>query len=93
MDREWTDKRMDDFATGVDRRFDQVDKRFDRFEASVDRRFDQADALEKERFAAVHAELAVVSKKTDKVIWILISGFGSILATTVGAVVIKVFLG
>ena len=43
MDREWTDKRMDDFAKSVDHRFDQVDHRFDRFERSVDRRFDKVD--------------------------------------------------
>jgi muramoyltetrapeptide carboxypeptidase LdcA involved in peptidoglycan recycling len=98
MDREWTDKRMDDFAGGVDRRFDEVDRRFDgldrrfdRFEADVkdrfakvDRQFDKADALEKERFAAVHAELAVASKKADKMIWTLIGGFVSVLATVVG---------
>jgi hypothetical protein len=107
MDREWTDKRMDDFVGGVDRRFDQVDERFDRFEADikdrfaeVDRqferaevvtkeRFDEADALEKERFAAVHGELAVASKKTDKMIWTLVGGFVSLLATVVG----KILLG
>ena len=37
MDRDWTDKRMDDFAKGVDRRFDQVDRRLDRVEAKLDR--------------------------------------------------------
>jgi uncharacterized protein YukE len=37
MDREWTDKRMDDFAKGVDRRFDQVDSRLDRVEGKLDR--------------------------------------------------------
>jgi len=100
MDHEWTDKRMDDFAGGVDRRFDQVDERFDRFEADVkDRferaevvtkeRFDKADDLEKERFATVHAELAVASKKTDKMIWTLVAGFVSLVATFVG----KILLG
>jgi len=107
MDHEWTDKRMDDFAGGVDRRFDQVDERFDRFEADVkdrfadvDRqferaevvtkeRFEKADDLEKERFATVHAELAVASKKTDKMIWTLVAGFVSLVATFVG----KILLG
>jgi hypothetical protein len=42
-DRDWTDKRTDDLARGVDRRFDQVDERFDRFEGDVDRRFDKVD--------------------------------------------------
>jgi hypothetical protein len=58
--------RLGRFEANVDRRFDKVDERFDRFEGEVDRRFDKADvatkesfdkaiALEKERFAAVHA--------------------------------------
>jgi hypothetical protein len=44
MDREWTDKRMDDFAGRVDRfeanvdaRFDKVDRRFDKIDAKLDR--------------------------------------------------------
>jgi len=87
--------RLGRFEANVDRRFDKVDERFDRFEADVDRRFDlaevatkerfdMADALEKERFEAVHAELAVASKKTDKLIWVLASGFVTILAAVVG---------
>jgi archaellum component FlaC len=46
MREAWTDERLDDFATNVDKRFDQVDKRFEqvdkRFE-QVDKRFDQVD--------------------------------------------------
>jgi acyl carrier protein phosphodiesterase len=42
---DWTDKRMDDFAKGVDRRFDAVDQRFD----AVDQRFDAVD----QRFDAI----------------------------------------
>jgi hypothetical protein len=43
MDREWTDKRVDDFADRDDRfeanvgkRFDKVDERFDKLEAKFD---------------------------------------------------------
>ncbi|MFT3866243.1 MAG: hypothetical protein QM729_18435 [Solirubrobacterales bacterium] len=43
MDRDWTDKRMDDFSDrvdrfekNVDRRFDKVDDRFDRLQGKVD---------------------------------------------------------
>lgn len=64
MDREWTDKRIDDLAQGVDRRFDQVDERFDRFERRVDQRFDKVDARfdrfegeVKDRFDRVEAEV------------------------------------
>jgi hypothetical protein len=35
----WTDARLDDFATHVDRRFDEVDRRLDK----VDRRLDKID--------------------------------------------------
>jgi hypothetical protein len=103
MDRDWTDKRMDDFAdrvgrfeANVDRRFDKVDERFDKVDERFDKvdvvtkeRFEEADALEKERFAAVHAELAVASRKADKVNWTLIGGVATILATSVG----KILLG
>lgn len=56
MDREWTDKRMDDFARGVDRRFDEVDRRFnevDRRFTEVDRRFDKVDS----RFDRIESKL------------------------------------
>ncbi len=50
MDREWTDKRMDDFADRVGRfegdvkeRFDKVDEHFDRFESSVENGFDRVE--------------------------------------------------
>ena len=103
MNREWTDKRIDDFAdradrfeANIDRRFGKVDQRFDRFEGDVNRRFDKvdkwfdkADAVENERFAGVHAELATVSSKMDKMNRRVMSG----LITLVGAVIIKVFLG
>ncbi len=92
MDREWTDKRTDDLADRVGRfeadvkdRFDKVDARFDK----VDERFDRADAVEGARFAAVHAELATVSAKMDRMNRRVTSG----LVTVVGAVIIKVFLG
>jgi uncharacterized membrane protein len=96
MDREWTDKRLDDLADrvgrfegNVDRRFDKVDDRFEKAEVVTKERFEKADALEKERFAAVHAELAVASKKADKMNWTLIGGVATILATSVG----KILLG
>ena len=44
MDREWTDKRMDDFADRVGRfeadvkdRFDKVDLRFDKLDSKLDK--------------------------------------------------------
>lgn len=78
MDREWTDKRMDDFVKGVDHRFDEVGERFDRFEGSVDRRFDKVDR-----------QFEKLDTKIDKMSRRLTTG----LVTIVGAVIIKVFLG
>jgi hypothetical protein len=39
MRESWTDARLDDFRTEVDRRFDEVYRRFD----EVDRRFDKVE--------------------------------------------------
>jgi hypothetical protein len=35
MRESWTDARLDDFRTDVDRRFDEVDKRFDKVEGEI----------------------------------------------------------
>jgi hypothetical protein len=39
----WTDSRLDDFAVGVDRRFDAVDRRFDLLEGRMEAGFDRLD--------------------------------------------------
>ncbi len=39
MRESWTDARLDDFRTDVDRRFDEVARRFDK----VDQRFDKVE--------------------------------------------------
>jgi hypothetical protein len=44
MERNPTDKRIDDLSGRVDRFEDKVDRRFERFEDSVDARFDKVDA-------------------------------------------------
>jgi len=36
MDRDWTDKRMDDFASRVDRFEANVNRKFDKLESKVD---------------------------------------------------------
>ena len=60
MDREWTDKRMDDFADRVGRfegdvkdRFDKVDERFDRVEGRI-------DSLHRSIYGTTAAVLAVL---------------------------------
>jgi hypothetical protein len=35
MRESWTDARLDDFRSEVDRRFDEVDKRFDKVEEEI----------------------------------------------------------
>jgi hypothetical protein len=50
MEREWTDKRMDDFAGRVGR-----------FEANVKERFDKVD----ERFDKVAADIKATSARSD----------------------------
>jgi hypothetical protein len=92
MDRDWTDKRMDDFADRVDRfernvdlRFDKVDQRFDK----VDQRFDKVEAEARRLSARSEAAIAVLGGKMDKMNRRLTGG----LITVVGAVIIKVFVG
>lgn len=43
----WNDDRLDEFATNVDKRFDQVDKRFDKVDRQFDRVNDRLDFLVK----------------------------------------------
>jgi len=43
MRESWTDKRLDDFATHVDQRFDAVDKRLDGLERRMDDGFTKFD--------------------------------------------------
>jgi hypothetical protein len=102
MDREWTDKRMDDFAGGVNRRFDEVDTRFDRVErrfdrfedqiekqfGKVDSRFGKVEADTKEGFAKNEAAIASLGEKMDKMSRKLMSG----MFTVVLAVILKLFV-
>jgi DNA anti-recombination protein RmuC len=81
MEDEWTDKRMNDFASRVSRFEGDVKERFDR----VDRQFDKVDA----RFDKVEADSKELGGKIDKMTRRLTGG----LITVVGAVIIRVFLG
>ena len=69
MDREWTDKRMDDFAGRVDR-----------FEANVDKRFDKVDAEVRAASARSDAQFDALGAKIDRLSyrmwtpWIAIAG-------------------
>lgn len=79
MDRDWTDKRMDDFAgrvdrfeASVDRRFDEVDRRFN----EVDRRFDEVD----KRFDKIDRRFERVDERFERADQIERERFGRIEA-------------
>lgn len=57
------EKRLDDFATQVDARFDAVDQRIDKFEYKTELRFAAID----ERFDRVDERLGSVDKRLDKI--------------------------
>jgi len=45
MRKSWTDERLDDFRTDVNRRFDEVDRRFDKVDHELRRINDRLDTL------------------------------------------------
>jgi len=61
MRQSWTDERLDDFRTDVDRRFDEVDRRFD----EVDERFDKVDKRFDEMNQRMDAGFARVDERLD----------------------------
>jgi hypothetical protein len=96
MDREWNDKRMDDFADrvdrfegNVDRRFDQVDRRFDKVEARAEERSAEVEANAKERSARSDAAIASLGEKIERMNRNLVSGFVTLFA----AVAAKFLIG
>lgn len=62
MEREsWTDERLDDLATGIDKRFDQVNQRFDRVEADIR----ELRSEVKQGFEAVNKRFEAIDQKFD----------------------------
>ncbi len=72
MRESWTDARLDDFRSEVDRRFGEVYRRFD----EVDRRFDKVD----KRFDKVEGEIGELRSEMK-------SGFESVNRTMVNGIV------
>lgn len=72
MRETWTDARLDDFRSDVNRRFEEVYRRFD----EVDRRFDKVD----ERFEKVEGEIKELRSEMK-------AGFESLHKTMVQGVV------
>lgn len=82
MDRDWTDKRIDDFRGEVNRRFEEVDRRFDKVDRrfdKVDAKFDKVEAAAKERSANSDAAIAALGTKLDKTHRWLMGGLGTIV--------------
>lgn len=100
MERNPTDKRIDDLSGRVDRfedkigqRFDKVDRRFERFEDNVDARFDtvltkdeftRAEKVQTIRFEFVAAQMAEIDARLDK--------WGKTMAGAVVAIAVGVIL-
>ncbi len=59
MTESWTDRRLDEFRSDVDHRFELVDQRFD----AVDQRFDAVD----QRFDAVDRKFEEVDRRFGRV--------------------------
>lgn len=77
MRESWTDERLDDFRSEVNRRFDEVYRRFDQ----VDKRFDKVDAelhRVNDRLDGLHRTLLQIAGGT---IATLIAGFAGVIAT------------
>jgi hypothetical protein len=72
----WTDERLDDLNTKVDRGFESVDRRFE----AVDRRFDAVD----KRFDRVETRIERLDDKFDALNRTLLSGFFVLIASMVG---------
>jgi phage shock protein A len=93
MERNPTDKRIDDLSGRVDRFEDKVDRRFERFEDKVDARFDTvltkdefatAEKVQTIRFEFIAAQMAEIDARLDK--------WGKTMAGAVVAIAVGVIL-
>ena len=76
MRQSWTDERLDDFRSDVNRRFDEVDRRFD----AVDRHFDAVERRMDSGFNKCEAELHRINDRLDGLSKAIV--FGSIALST-----------
>ena len=82
----WTDERLEERFTGIDRRFDEVDRRFDevdrKFEA-VDRRFDRVEGQIATTRTELKGEISVLQAGINR-IWIsTVTGLFGVIAAIV----------
>ncbi len=69
MRQSWTDDRMDDLASSVDRRFEQVDRRFEQ----VDKRFEQLHGDIKELRSETTKQFAALNRRFDLLVGALLT--------------------
>jgi hypothetical protein len=98
MEREaWIDERLDDLATGIDKRFDRVDADIRELRADMNRGFEGID----ERFERIDKKFesldAKVGAKFDSLQGNTLLGFiglfGSIVGSAIAAVLAAIALG
>ncbi len=78
MRESWTDERLDDLNTKVDREFDRVDARFNR----VDDRFNRID----ERFDRVDERFERMEERLDGIYQLLLWFCGIVVVALIGMI-------
>jgi hypothetical protein len=91
MERDWTDKRMDDFADRVGRFEANVDARFDRIDArfatvASKEQLEKVEEVQTERFGLLMARMDKVDARLNR--WGKVMSSGVVIIAT--AVILKV---
>jgi hypothetical protein len=84
----WTDERLDDLNTKVDRgfarvdeRFAQLEARFNRFEAQVDTRFNRFEGQVDARLLAIETGIASLNRSLLGGMFVIVAALIGIIAT------------
>jgi hypothetical protein len=86
MRESWTDRRLDDFRTDVDRRFEQVDKRFDQVDKRFDRVESEVQALRgemKHGFERIEERFAALDRSRHQSGVVLVAALIGLIATQI----------
>jgi uncharacterized coiled-coil DUF342 family protein len=81
----WTDERLDDLKTSMHREFGQVQRQFDQ----VQRQFDQVHQDIRDLRGEVNGLRETMNARFDSLQRTLALGYGSIIATVIGAIFAK----
>jgi chromosome segregation ATPase len=81
----WTDERLDDLNTKVDRGFENVDKRFE----EVDKRFDKVDQRFDKLEDKIDALAVRMEDRFDTFYRVLLSGTFVMMASLIGLIAVK----